>query len=209
MKSIDIFPIKIVKSQVENHSKIKDFLLKNVEDDYKNKGVNDLNSNTYTDYIPGATKVFWPFLYKLYRPTIISMLEHLDIIKGGRYFDLKMRGWYNFTNHTTSKFLHDHTGGPTTINFSCVHYVNVESKMPGTVFQNPNVKMIKSTTPTKNFSVMSDYFNNYWYTPEVSEGDIIMFPSWLDHFIPPHTDGSLRVTTALNIMLRLDQDEGM
>jgi len=37
----------------------------------------------------------------------------------------------------------------------------------------------------------------------VQEGDILFFPSWLDHTAPQHTSGNLRITNAVNVMMRL------
>jgi len=208
IETIDIFPVKIVKSKVDQHDAIKNVLIQHALPGFNTDGVNDTVNNTYTDYLPGAAKIYWPFLYNLYKPTIVSMLKKLEVVNDSP-FNLKMTGWYNFTRYTNTKFVHDHTGGPTTINFSCVHYVHIEEDTMGTVFQNPNMKSIKASSPTKDLTKLPNYFYDYYYTPAVSEGDIVMFPGWLDHFIPPHLNNTLRITTALNIMLRLDADEGM
>ena len=46
------------------------------------------------------------------------------------------------------------------------------------------------------------------YQVEVEEGDIVLFPSWMDHSAPKHTSNSLRIVNAVNIMMRLkNQDE--
>lgn len=208
METFDIFPVKLIKTKVEQNEVIKDYLMKHVLPHFNSNGINDKTNNTYTDYLPGATQIYWPFLYNLYRPIIISMLRNLNIITDNS-FNLKITGWYVFAKETGSTFIHDHTGGPTTINFSCVHYVNLEKDTMGTVFQNPSIKLIKATTPTKNLNKMPEYFKDYYYNPPVEEGDMIMFPSWLDHFIPPHKNNTLRITVPLNVMLRLDSEEGM
>jgi hypothetical protein len=208
MEKIDIFPVQIIKGKVAEHQAVKDFLMTHALPEFEKHGVNDKTNNTYTDYLPGAYNIYWPFLYNLYKPTIVSMLKELEIVDSNK-FHLKMTGWYNFTNYTNTKFVHDHTGGPTTINFSCVHYVHMEQDTMSTVFQNPNMKLIKASSPTKDLRTLPKYFYDYYYNPPVEEGDIVMFPSWLDHFIPPHVNNTLRVTTALNIMLKLDSDEGM
>ena len=76
------------------------------------------------------------------------------------------------------------------------------------MFNNPWRKLLKATTPTKNFDFLPDYFKEFARMPEVEEGDLILFPSWLDHFAPKFTAGSLRITTALNIMMRVDNGDG-
>lgn len=105
MEKIDIFPVQIIKSKVAEHQAVKDFLMAHALPEFEKNGVNDKTNNTYTDYLPGAYKIYWPFLYNLYKPTIIAMLKELDIVNNNK-FDLKMTGWYNFTNYTNTKFVH-------------------------------------------------------------------------------------------------------
>lgn len=207
METFEIFPVTLIKTKVEKNDLIKEFLLKHVLEHFELTGPNDKTNNTYTDYLPGAAQVYWPFLYNIYKPVIISMLKTINVITHN--YDLKLTGWYVFAKSTSSTFVHDHVGGPSTVSFSCVHYVNLKDDSMGTVFQNPAMKLIKSTSPTKNLNRLPEYFKNYYHTPIVEEGDIVMFPSWLDHFIPPHNNNTLRITVPLNVILRLDTDEGM
>ena len=111
-------------------------------------------------------------------------------------------------HNSTSQFPHDHTGGPKTIQWSAVHYVVLDDENSGTVFLNPNARMMKSVIPTKNQNVLPEM---YWPNKKqmmVEEGDLLFFPSWLDHHTPAHTTGNLRVAVAMNVMLTLDNVEG-
>jgi ectoine hydroxylase-related dioxygenase (phytanoyl-CoA dioxygenase family) len=110
--------------------------------------------------------------------------------------------------NSTSQFPHDHTGGPRTIQWSAVHYVTLDNENSGTVFLNPNARMIKSVIPTKNKNELPEM---YWPDKKqmlVEEGDLLLFPSWLDHHTPAHTTGNLRVVVAMNVMLTYDNKEG-
>ena len=71
-----------------------------------------------------------------------------------------------------------------------------------------NARMMKSVIPTKNKDELPDL---YWPDKKqmlVEEGDLLLFPSWLDHHTPAHTTGNLRVVVAMNIMLTFDNREG-
>jgi hypothetical protein len=170
--------------------------------------VNDPAQNTFTDYglTPNSAWVNWEYLYSLYMPDVKTVLKeigfHVDQTR------IKLQGWYNFTEHNTSEFTHDHTGGPTTIQFSAVHFVTLGESSAPTALINPNTKMIKSTIPTKNLDHLPSYFKSWKIIPDAKEGDIIFFPSWLDHHAPYHDSGELRITTAFNIMLGVDNKEG-
>jgi hypothetical protein len=206
VETIELFPVKIFKTKCLNQDKIKKYLMDNVYPDFVKKGPNDLTQNTYTDYIDGATFVHWPRLYALYESSIKELLQQIGFQTAD--WQVTATGWYNFTTNSTRMFVHDHTGGPSTIQFAVVHYVNLENNSQGTVFQNPWAKNMKMTTPTKDLKLIPDYFLKFNDCPVVEEGDMVLFPSWLDHSVPLHTNGSLRVTTALNIVLRVDNSDG-
>jgi ectoine hydroxylase-related dioxygenase (phytanoyl-CoA dioxygenase family) len=144
---------------------------------------------------------------KFYEDDIREFLEFtgIDFSKGWTF---KVTCWYGMMTNSTSQFPHDHTGGPRTIQWSAVHYVTLDNENSGTVFLNPNARMIKSVIPTKNKNELPEM---YWPDKKqmlVEEGDLLLFPSWLDHHTPAHTTGNLRVVVAMNVMLTYDNKEG-
>ena len=207
VETLNLFPVSVFKTRCQNHDVIKKYMMDMVYQDFVKKGPNDKTQNTYTDYVDGATFVHWPYLHSLYEPTISLMLQQIGF-KDASKVSVKLNGWYVFTTHSTACFVHDHMGGPSTIQFSAVHYVSLEEGSRGTVFMNPWAKLMKATTPSKDFKYVPDYYLNFNRCPEVSEGDIVLFPSWLDHCVPEHTNETLRITNAINIMIRLDNSDG-
>jgi hypothetical protein len=209
VERIPLFPIDIFKIRARNHDKIKKHLMDTVYPEYLKRGPNDPIQNTFTDYgfTADAAYCHWPLLYELYRPDIYLMLEEIGVNFKDPW-KISMKGWYNFTTENTREFIHDHTGGPSTIQFSAVHYVNLEKNSKPTVFVNPCQRQMKSIIPTKNHDHMPEYFYNFKRFPTAEEGDIVLFPSWIDHYVPNHSNGELRVTTALNIMMRVDNGDG-
>jgi hypothetical protein len=204
---VPLFPVNLVKMKVRNHDKIKKYLMDNVYPQYVRNGVNDTVTNAYTDYVPGAHKIPWMIVSKFYEDDIREFLEFtgIDFSKGWTF---KVTCWYGMMTNSTSQFPHDHTGGPRTIQWSAVHYVTLDNENSGTVFLNPNARMIKSVIPTKNKNELPEM---YWPDKKqmlVEEGDLLLFPSWLDHHTPAHTTGNLRVVVAMNVMLTYDNKEG-
>lgn len=209
--TIPLFPINIYKIKVTEHERIKTYLMNNVYPHFEKYGPNDPVQNTLTDYgfmSNDAAFVHWPFLLEWYKPDIYKILENIGFDFKKHPWKVRMKGWYNMCTSNTATFTHDHMGGPSTIQFSAVHYVKLGTDQNATVFKNPNGKNIKATMPTKNLDFLPTYFCETHRMPEVEEGDLVLFPSWLDHFVPRYVEGNLRITTALNIMMRVDDGDG-
>lgn len=204
---LPLFPVNLAKIKMRNHDKIKKYLMDNIYPHYLRDGVNDKKSNAYTDYLPGAIKAPWKMLSQFYEDDIHEFLEYtgIDFSLGWTY---KVTCWYGMMNNTTAKFVHDHTGGPTTIQWSGVHYVVMEDSAPGTVFLNPNSRMMKAAIPTKNRNYLPEMYYPVEQSIVVEEGDMVFFPAWLDHHTPEHTSGGLRIVVPVNIMLHFDNVEG-
>ena len=210
ISTIPLFPLNIYKIKVSEHETIKKHLMDRVYPHFLKHGANDLVQNTLTDYGHTADAAYchWPMLLDLYTPDITKILTTIGFDFKKHPWKVRMKGWYNFSTSNTAQWVHDHAGGPSTIQFSAIHYVSLGEGAQATVFNNPWRKLLKATTPTKNFDYLPDYFKEFARMPEVEEGDLILFPSWLDHFAPKFTAGSLRITTALNIMMRVDNGDG-
>lgn len=200
MEIINLFPVTLLKKQASNHEVIKKYMLDMVYDDFVKFGPNDKIQGTYTDYVNGATMVHWPYLYQLYQKDVEDFLKELGFKETDKW-DISLKGWYNFST-SNSPMMHDHMGGPNVINFAIVHYVVLDDTANGTFFQNPNLKLIKASSPTKDLTFLPTYFQSHFECPDVSEGDIVMFPAWLDHSPGVH-NGSLRAVNALNVSVKI------
>ena len=204
---VPLFPVSLFKLKIRNHDNIKKYLIDNVYPQYIKDGANDTVTNAYTDYVPGAKTIPWMMLSKFYEDDIREFLEYtgINLDKGWTF---KVTCWYSMMTNSTSQFPHDHTGGPKTIQWSGVHYVTLDNENSGTVFLNPNSRMIKSVIPTKNRNELPEIYYPDKKQMLVEEGDVLFFPSWLDHHTPAHTTGNLRVVVAMNVMLTYDNKEG-
>ena len=205
--STPLFSVPLHKLKVTNHDKIKKYLMDNIYPQFLKHGENDRVTNAYTDYVPGAANAPWMMLSRFYDNDIREFLEYtgVDFSKGWTY---NVTCWYGMMTNSTSQFPHDHTGGPRTIQWSAVHYITLDNENSGTVFLNPNARMMKSVIPTKNKNELPEM---YWPDKKqmmVEEGDLLFFPAWLDHHTPAHTTGNLRVVVAMNVMLTYDNKEG-
>lgn len=208
IEKINPFPIYIYKMKATHHQEIKEYLIKHVYPKFKELGPNGGLQNIYTDYLPGSgAMIHWPYIYDRYTDDVKLMLSEVGF-NMKQPWDIRMKGWYNFTTNNDEEWAHDHMGGASNINYSFVHYVTVGDKDDGTIFLNPNYKLIRAAMPTKNVNFLPEIMFNDRYQVKVEEGDIVLFPSWLDHTAPKHTTDTLRITNAVNVMMRLtNQDE--
>jgi hypothetical protein len=208
VEEINLFPTKICKTKCENHEQIKKFVLDSVYDDFVKNGTNSKSGEAYTDYMPGAKQILWSYLYSLYRRPIKRLLTSIGIPEIDKW-QIRLKGWYNLTTNKQSMNIHEHVGGPSTISFAVVHYLELGDDGTSTVFVNPNRDKLKLIAPTKDVRILPEYFMYHFEEIDVKEGDMIIFPAWLAHSIPVQTNGTLRATNALNVMLRIDNSDGM
>lgn len=207
LNKIDLFPIPVYKVKCQQHEEIKDYLYKHVKPKFDQDGPNGGKQTIFTDYLPGSgAMIYWPFILEKYKEDVHPILEEIGYDLSLDW-QIKMKGWYNFTNYNEEEWVHDHTGGASNINYSFVHYIEVDGQDNGTIFLNPNYKMIRATAPTKNTNYLPYSFFEDRVQIEIEEGDILFFPSWLDHTAPEHTSGNLRVTNAVNLMMRMTKND--
>lgn len=204
---IPIFTTDIFKIKLSNHSKIKKYLMDNVYPGFLKHGPNDVIQNVYTDssvFKQTSVKVPWKMLSKFYEDDIWKILETIGVTEDK--WTINLGCWYGFTTESLAEFVHDHSGGPSNNQFGAVHYVTLDEDTSGTVFVDPCAKQIKSALPTNSPKLCPDYFAPMKRAPAVNEGDLIMFPAWLDHHVPKHTNGKLRVVVVMNIKIRSDNN---
>ena len=93
--------------------------------------------------------------------------------------------------------------------FSFVHFLQYDSKVHNPLtFVNPQLNMIKYLHGVH--PILRDGINEYEelttfkeeYSPEISEGSIIIFPSYLEHYVRQSISNQLRITVAFNFNIK-------
>jgi hypothetical protein len=125
----------------------------------------------------------------------------------GKSYSWRIDGtpWYNVYGINQNGPKHDHIGS----DFSIIHYLKFNpNEHPGTTFINPNY------ISTTYFGLLKQIFTNKLnkeninhslyqttYTPVVQEGDLIIFPSHLEHKVVRSRSNTPRVIIAFNFTL--------
>ena len=103
--------------------------------------------------------------------------------------------WYNVYTDGEWQEEHDHIGGPWGAHFSCIHFLSYDRKRHVPVrFKDPMAQI-------RNLGIELDRndYDEVW-EPNIYEGDLLMFPSWLVHSVRPGppTPDYPRITIAFN-----------
>ena len=127
-----------------------------------------------------------------YDDIMIRFTEDLGLDGGKCYID---ESWINSYGLSENQEEHDHLPGF----YSAIHYVkfNPDVHEPA-VFTNPLIQLYSYMNNEINYKRHPDYILPN-FTPEVKEGEIIIFPSWLKHTVKRTTTDEHRITLAFNI----------
>lgn len=109
--------------------------------------------------------------------------------------------WYNSYQEGQGQEGHDHLGGGLT--HWCGIYYNVGSQP--TTFERPDSIYRCHAHPTMTQSRLGYLFEREWI-PQVSEGDILLFPPYVRHMVPRQPPGASRLTFSFNIAFPVDVD---
>ena len=193
MRSIELFPVTVFQTQVENNNLLKSVLVKDILNSVENLKIPE----TWT-----TDKILTSFTEK---SSIIqdnkSLLEKTYLDSITEIFDREVEVdikniWYNVYLNGEYQEEHDHLGGIfNQAHFSFIHFLCYDErdhKPPE--FRDPLSQL-------RNLSLELD--SNNWgevYVPKIREGDLLMFPSYLQHSVPAGKKTSYpRITLSFNV----------
>lgn len=178
----DLYFVSIFDKQ-ENES-YKQELIKIAETE---QGTVRSNRNGFqSDTLLWKNEVFKPLLEK--SSSVIQSIitdtsqNHPEFVIRSMWGNINPKGGYNLT--------HVHPSGW----MSCVYYINLPEGCPGITFEDPRPAKIMDFQQ----SCLRD--DNY-FTHQPTTGDLVIFPSWLPHFVNPNTTDELRMSISFNVEL--------
>lgn len=143
------------------------------------------------------------YLNNIYNKYITAFLNEFNVSYGpAMIFD----PWYNVFSHNHFQEAHAHLPN----DFSMVHYLLFdEQEHSATTFVNPNPNAAEclvrfrpqlidrlNKRNTKHSFCMTNFT-----ALDIKQGDLIIFPAYLTHFVKPNTSTKKRITITLNIQL--------
>jgi hypothetical protein len=195
-----LFETPVYKFKFEKQEVVKNYFLNNLVPVFEKEGPNNKDLGVFSNYFPTPHRIPQD-IQELYQPAISRFL-----IKAGFTLNIPWRReikfWFNIGRENSYQEEHHHVSGPKPINYAGIHYVIYDSAVNSkTYFKHPAMPMIISVMPSYNEALHPTDFSNLIKTVDVSEGDIIIFPSYLSHLVAKQHTSNLRATLAFNISI--------
>ena len=196
---VKVFPITYYHLSMNDNDELKDLLVDKILEDSKDLKIPDgwFTNKLLTSFdgeprgkeiFFGEDQTYQKILEKRYFDCINAIFDapyKIDIDEI----------WYNVYINGEWQEDHDHVGGPYGAHYSCIHFLSFDKENHQPVqFRDPMGQI-------RNLSVELDR-TGYCHTwsPNIKEGDFIMFPSYLSHCVRPGkpTPDYPRITIAFN-----------
>lgn len=193
----NIFPLTIYHTSISDNDYLKELLVPKIE-----KAIPELeipkhwatdNLRTSFESEPKGNEIFTKennsILTDYYNKAITELFDKevaWEIVNGI---------WYNYYEKNSYQERHEHIASPfEKIHFSCVHYLSYDKEVhTATEFRDP-ISALRAHSLTLDRDFVGDYF-----MPTVEEGDLIMFPAYLEHRIfPQKVSNTPRITLSFN-----------
>ena len=182
-----LFPQFYYHGEVEKHQELKDKLLSELTDD-KLSQPKEWNCSVQSSF-ETENNFSWDYFYECIKPNLLDMHQQL---KGNPLHQFTMtEAWINKYGRGDSQEVHTHIGADN-CTFSCSYFAQYALNDARFLFYDPD--------QTKHLGEFTKHYSgvvNTWF-PDVQEGDIIIFPSWLHHQVEPHRSDTTRITVSAN-----------
>jgi hypothetical protein len=202
----NLFAPFFYQTNLSSHKQVSDLCLNKFIENYNfnpnhSKDWNAHNSFNDPHLLPN--EIDWNLILDLYRDNIAKFIY--EFFKKEYDWEL-MNIWYNVYGMRQDGMQHEHIGA----DFSVIHYLKFDPKIhKATTFINPNfiaTKYLKSAQKTlvdkMNEKDIDQSFYQEKFTIDVAEGDLIIFPSHLEHLVERCESDDLRVTIAFNFKIK-------
>jgi uncharacterized protein (TIGR02466 family) len=188
----NVFGLPIDVSPVAAHAKTKDYVLdeiRRISKDPRCFGPSP-SERVYSDYAIGnepSARGYKDVVIESVKPNIEAFAQQL----GGKSVDF---GQIWFQRYETDSFHGMHNHWPNA--FSVVYFLEFDpTQHMATVFRNPNHLQIEQ------YNKMNIKLPKH-FVPKVDEGDILFFPSFLDHYVPMNYSTKPRTIISFNFNLK-------
>jgi len=199
-----LFPIHLFQTNIRENGLILDDVLYKIEYFYKKKKLKVpdgwLTDNLFTTFDMGEINSF------IFHEDSIFFKYYHNYVK--KFFDKPVEFefediWLNV--YSKGEFQEQHTHLTPEIftrrpHFSCIHYLKFDSEVhEPVIFVDPIEEKRYNT-----IEMDSNYYNNGRWSPYVREGDLLMFPPYLSHYVSKSdpTPNNPRISISFNIWIK-------
>ena len=188
-KVCTLLPQFYYHGEVKNHLELKDKLLSEMKDATLSQP-SEWNCSVQSSFETNTnmTDFSWDFFHESIKPNLMEMHSELG---GNPLSRIDMtEAWLNKYTKGDSQEVHTHIGGDD-CTFSLAYFAQYAENDAKFIFYDPD--------QTKHLGNYSKHYStvNTWF-PDVQEGDIIIFPSWLHHQVDVQRSDTTRITVSAN-----------
>jgi len=190
----NLFPKFYYHGHVERHDELKRVLLSE-STSAKLTQPKEWNCSVKSSFETDTNKedFSWDLFFECIKDNVLEMHNQLH----GQVFSevWLSEAWINVYSKGDSQEVHTHVGGSDST-FGCAYFLQYDKEKDAQfVFYDPNQE--------KHLGNYSKHYpvENTWF-PDVSEGDIIIFPAYLHHQVEPQRSDTKRITVAANLGIK-------
>ena len=198
-----LFPIHIFQAHIKENELIKEELSHAIEN-YRDKGDSKVPEGWLTDNLLTSFDAN-NFNFKLFSESQVTQRLYEKYIL--KFFDRPtkvnvLEMWFNYYSNGEYQEVHTHVQPDMFAprpHFSCIHYLKFDPEVHQPVVFNDPIGILRQTN---SIELDSNNYNDE-YEPQLREGSIIMFPPYLEHYVPKSepTPNNPRISVAFNIIL--------
>ena len=206
-----IFPVSYYHGKVENNDRLKQKLLPDInlkknkvkvpEGWATTKIITSINSDRANDFLYESEELSNQYLNVIESFCDDDYVIEIDEIWFNYYIDGEYQEQHNHLDSAADIRRKNEKLSPT---FSCVHFLCYDKEVHNPLtFKDP-----MSAIRSHSFEFESHNHNDV-HSPNISEGDMIMFPSYLEHEVKAGkpTPNNPRITISFNLKLYLMEEE--
>lgn len=199
--SKQLFPINIFHGSLSNNEELKEILIPYIEK-HKNQLTSPPKNWITTNIITSFDNDDMNSIFEEGQTSKKLYSQYDEVLN--KFFDKTWKTiiksiWFNYYENGEFQEPHTHLGtclNPT--HFACVHFLKFDPLLHSKLtFRDPNVKL------RNGFLEIDSNRYDEMYELHAKEGDLVMFPSYLEHFVKsgPPTPGNPRITISFNIKI--------
>lgn len=139
----------------------------------------------------------WDVLFNAIKPNVEEYLASLNPTT--QYTVQCSEVWMNCYDEHGFQEIHDHAFPERS--FACSYILELDdSKEAGLIFENTNFPIVQSSGINRIF----DAFNHEKFIPHLKQGSIVIFPSWIKHYVLPNESKIRRTSISANFSVKGD-----
>lgn len=181
----NIFSSFLASTVIQPKKELVDFALSTVRNDQNNRN-DTIQQSNFLDLNLFPIKEIVDTVQEQFN----EIHQKLGLAK--THIQVVSEAWFNIGNNVNIDSPHCHPGSV----FSAVYYLEANYNSGELIFTNPNHSLVHTVHPT--FIESYNCFNSHNFKLIPRSGLLIIFPSYLQHYVRPSLSNNSRISLAFN-----------